>query len=146
VKIALRLLYILPVVAALCVCGYLVSSRAKKPSVHLLSGSAFASTPITNLTARLFTAGGHLDAAGSDVFFEFRDALGAPADVGEVTFELGLNMPGSITHSLFKVLPTSTVGQYRANVVPQIAGEWKAKLSIAGPRGHAEAGFPVTVK
>jgi hypothetical protein len=146
VKTALKVLYVLPVVAALGVCGYLMSNRSKTPALHVMSGSPFATLAVTNLTARLFTAGGHLDAAGSDVFIEFRDAAGAPVEVGEVRFELGMISPNSITHNLFKVLPTSTPGQYRVNVVPQIAGDWNAKLSIAGPRGKAEAAFLVTVK
>jgi hypothetical protein len=146
VKTALKLFYLVPVLVVLGVCGYLVSNRSRTPATHFLSGSPFAAIPITNLTARLFTAGGHLDAAGSDVYIEFRDAAGVPVAVGDVRLELGMNLPNSITHDVFKVLPTSTTGQYRANVVPQIAGDWKAKLSIAGPRGQAEASFLVTVK
>ncbi len=110
------------------------------------SGQPFATTPITNLTANLFTSEGHLGPAGNDVFIEFRDGGGRLVDVGAVRFELGLAGPGSITHSIFKALRTSTPGQYRVTVQPQIAGDWQAKLIIVGPPIQAEASFPVTVK
>jgi hypothetical protein len=142
----LKFLYIAPVLVALGVCGYLMSSRSKRPTLHVVSGTPFASTAITNLTARLFASGGRLEAAGSDVFIEFRDGAGKPTDVGSVQLELSLNAPDSITHSIFKVLPSAAIGQYRVNVVPQIAGDWKARLSISGPRGKAEANFLVTAK
>jgi hypothetical protein len=40
----------------------------------------------------------------------------------------------------------STPGQYRAAVAPQIAGEWKAKLTLAALPAPVEATFLVTVK
>jgi len=146
-KNLLKILYLAPVLVGLGIVGSLVWNRAKPPPVHVMSGPPFASAPITNLTANLFTPEGHLGPAANDVFIEFRDTGGKLEDVGAVQFELGMTTPtGAIAHSLSKVLRTSTPGQYRANVMPEIAGEWKAKLSFTGPRGHAEATFLVTVK
>ena len=108
--------------------------------------SSIATTPITNLTANLFTAENHLGPAGNDVFIEFRDAGGKLVDVGDVSFELGLSGSAAIVHSVFRALRTSAPGQYRVNVRPQIAGEWQAKLSITGPVMRAEVSFPVMVK
>jgi hypothetical protein len=146
VKTLLKIFYVLPVVVVLGVVGWMVLNRSKPPPVHVMSGPPFATTPITNLTANLFTSEGHLGPAGNDVFIEFRDAGGKLVDVGDVSFELGLSGPAAVLHSVFKVLRTATPGQYRVNVRPQIAGEWQAKLSILGPAMHAEASFPVMVK
>jgi len=146
VKNLLKAFYLLPVVVVLGVVLCLVWNRAKPPPVHVMSGRPFATTPITNLTANFFTSESHLGPAANDVFIEFRDAGGRLVDVGDVRFELVLSGPGSILHSIFKVLRTSTPGQYRVTVQPQIVGDWQAKLIIIGPPTHAEAGFPVTVK
>ena len=145
-KTLLKIFYLLPVIVVAGVVGYLATNRSKMPPVHVMSGRPFASTAITNLTASLFTPGGQLGPAANDVFIEFRDNAGKLVDVGEVRFELGLTAPGAIMHSLFKVLRTSTPGQYRATVVPQIAGEWKATLSLTAPSTPAHATFLVNVK
>ena len=145
-KTLLKIFYLLPVAVVLGVVGWLVLSRSKPPPVHVMSGRPFATTPITNLTANLFTAENHLGPAGNDVFIEFRDAGGKLVDVGDVRFELWLSGSAAIVHSVFKALHTSSPGQYRVIVRPQVAGEWQAKLSIAGPVMRAEASFPVTVK
>jgi hypothetical protein len=146
VKTLLKIFYLLPVAVVLGVVGWMVLNRAKPPPVHVMSGRPFATTAITNLTANLFTAEGHLGPAGNDVFVEFRDAGGKLVDVGDVSFELSLSGPAAIVHSVFKALRTSAPGQYRVNVRPQIAGEWEAKLSITGPAMRAEARFQVVVK
>ena len=145
-KTLLKVFYLLPVAVVLGVVGWIVLSRSKPPPVHVMSGRPFATTPITNLTANLFTAENHLGPAGNDVFIEFRDAGGKLVDVGDVSFELGLSGSAAIVHSVFRALRTSAPGQYRVNVRPQIAGEWQAKLSITGPVMRAEVSFPVMVK
>ena len=145
-KTLLKLFYLLPVAVVVGVVGQMVLNRSKPPPVHVMSGHPFATTPITNLTANLFTSEDHLGPAGNDVFIEFRDAGGRLVDVGDVGFELRLSGPAAVLHSVFKVLRTSTPGQYRVTVRPQIVGEWQGKLNIASPSVKAEASFPVTVK
>ncbi len=145
-KTFLKVFYLLPVAVVLGVVGHLVLDRAEPPPVHVMSGRPFATTPITNLTANLFTSESHLGPAANDVFIEFRDAGGRLVDVGNVSFELGLSRPAAVLPSIFKVLRTSTPGQYRVTVQPQIMGDWQAKLIITGPSTYAEASFPVTVK
>jgi hypothetical protein len=145
-KTLVKLFYLLPVVVVLGLVGFLVLNRSKPP-VRVMTGRPFATTPITNLTASLFTSENQLGPAGNDVFIEFRDAAGKLADVGDVKFELSLSVPSAIiTHITFKVLRTSTPGQYRVTVHPQIAGEWQAKLTITNLSASAEASFPVSVK
>jgi xanthosine utilization system XapX-like protein len=143
----LKLFYLLPVVVVLGLVGFLVLNRSKPPPVRVMTGRPFATAPITNLTANLFTSENQLGPAGNDVFIEFRDAAGKLVDVGDVQFELSLSVPSAIiTHITCKVLRTSTPGQYRVTVHPQIAGDWQAKLTITGPSVPAEATFPVSVK
>ncbi|MGA3179609.1 MAG: hypothetical protein ABSF38_04620 [Verrucomicrobiota bacterium] len=145
-KTFLKLFYLVPVLVVLGIVASLVWNRSKPPPLHVLSGPPFASAPITNLTANLFTPEGRLGPAANDVFIEFRDAAGKLVDVGDVQFELRLETPGAITHCVSKVLRTSTPGQYRANVAPQIVGQWTAKLSFARPGAQAQANFLLTVK
>ncbi len=118
---------------------------AKGPPVHVMSGAPFLSQPINGLTANFFTSGNALRAAGNDVFIEFRDMNNAAADVGQVQLEMGMNMPGMVMHTISKVMRTSTPGQYRASVVPQMSGEWKVKLSFDG-HGTGETNFVVQIK
>ena len=145
-KTLLKVFYLLPVAVVLGVVGWMALNRGKPPPVHVMSDRPFATTPITNLTANLFTSENHLGPAGNDVFIEFRDAGGRLVDVGDVQFELGPTGPAVVLHNVFKALRTSTPGQYRVTVRPQIVGEWQAKLIFTGPSTGAEASFPVTVK
>jgi hypothetical protein len=143
----LSLFYALPVLFVVGLVGYMAHSRAthQGPPVRKISATAFASVKINGLEAHLFAQGDALRASGNDLFIEFRDAHGNLADVGDVEFELVLKMPGSIMHSIGKVMRTATPGQYRTILDPGLAGEWTATLSFSGPRGKAEAAFPVKV-
>ena len=146
-RILLPLLYALPVPFVLGLCGYMAYNHLshRGPPVRKISAAPFATIKIHGLEARLFTQGNALRAAGNDLFIEFRDEQGKLAEVGEVSFMLALQMPGSIMHSIGKVMRTATPGQYRTTLDPGLAGEWTATLSYSGPRGQAEAGFSVKV-
>jgi hypothetical protein len=144
---SLQLFYVLPVLAVVGLCGYLVYNRAthQAPPVRVISSAPFATVKIGGLDARLFAQGNALRAAGNDLFIEFRDPQGKLADVGEVSFMLILSMPGTVMHSIGKVLPTATPGQYRSTLDPGLAGDWTATLNFSGPRGQAETTFAVKV-
>ena len=147
VRPLLYLFYALPFLLVLGVCGYLAYSRLahKPPPVREISAKPFAIVKINDLTAGLFTQGDALQASGNDLFIEFRDAHGKLVDAGEVSFELDLHMPDMVMHSIGKVMRTSTPGQYRTTVEPQMAGEWTAKITISGPQVKAEASLPIKV-
>jgi hypothetical protein len=148
VRKLLYLFYAVPFLIVAWFCGNWVYNRVvhKPPPIRQISGKPFATVKINALTANLFAQGDTLKASGNDVFIELRDASGKLVDAGEVTFELDLHMPGMVMHSLGKVLRTSTPGQYRTTVDPQMAGEWTAKITISGPQGPAEASLRVEVK
>jgi hypothetical protein len=147
VRKLLYLFYAAPFLIVLGVCGTLGYNRLahKPPPVRQISAKPFATVKIKVLTASLFTQGNALQASGNDLFIEFRDAGGKLVDAGEGTFELDLHMPSMVMHSIGKVLRTSTPGQYRTTVEPQMAGEWTAKITISGPQGPAEASLPLKV-
>jgi hypothetical protein len=144
----LKLLYILPVAFAAVFVADLAYNRAshKPPPVRHISTKPFASVAIDGLTANLFAQGDTLRASGNDVFIEFRDAAGQLADVGDVSLILTLNMPDMVMHSMGRVMPTATPGQYRTTLEPQMAGTWTAKISFTNAKTKGEATLPVTVK
>ena len=147
-KTFLKFFYLLPLVAAICILGYLGWSRfaAKSPAARVLSGKPFITVPIDGLTANLFTQGDQLRTLGNDIYIEFRDAHGALVDPGKVSLEFGLSMPGMVMHSIGRVRPSGATGQYRTTLEPQMGGTWTGKISIDGPHGHAETNFPALVK
>ena len=144
----LKFLYLLPVAFAAVIVADLAYNRVthKPPPVRHLAGKPFASVPIAGLTANLFAQGEPLRASGNDVFLEFRDAAGHLADVGDVSLILTLNMPDMVMHSMGRVMPTATPGQYRTTLEPQMAGTWTAKISFTNSKTNGEATLPVAVK
>jgi hypothetical protein len=148
VRTVLQIFFAFPVLFVLGVCGYLAYNRAahRPPPVRPISAAPFATVQIGGLAAHFFTAGDTLRAAGNDLFIEFRDPQGRLVDVGQVTFELVLKMPGAVMDSMGKVLRTATPGQYRTTLEPGMAGQWTATLRYTGSRGQAETNFTVNVK
>jgi hypothetical protein len=144
----LKVFYILPIAFVLVLVADLAYKRMahKPPPVRPISTKPFASVAINGLTANLFTQGDALRASGNDIFLEFRDAAGQPVDVGDVSLILTLNMPDMVMHSMGRVMPTATAGQYRTTLEPQMAGTWTAKISFTNPKTKGEATLPVTVK
>jgi hypothetical protein len=147
VRALLYLFYALPFLLVLGICGYLAYSRLehRPPPVRKISAKPFATVKINDLSAGLFAQGAALQASGNDLFIEFRDTGGKLVDVGEVTFELDLHMPGMVMHSIGKVMRTATPGQYRTTVEPQMAGEWVGKITFSGTQGKAEASLLLKV-
>src|SRR5437773_6696648 len=58
-----------------------------------ITGAAFATQTINDLTVKLSSAGGQLKSGDNDVLIEFRDSGGNLIDVGKVKFEANMNMP-----------------------------------------------------
>src|SRR5581483_2587172 len=121
VRRSIGALFALPVLAALGVVGFLVYRRAAHlpPPKRVISSQPFATEKLGGLTVNLFTQGDVLHPMGSDLYIDFRDVRGQLTNVGDVTFELSLSMPGMVMHSIGKVFATSTPGRYRTMVEPQ---------------------------
>jgi hypothetical protein len=111
-----------------------------------MSSQPFASVPITNLTANLFTDGDHLQAAGNDLFIEFRDKQSNLVDVGDVTIDIKLDMSNMVMHTMGKVFRTGEPGQYRTTIEPQMAGDWVGTLGFSNAHENAESKFSAPVR
>ena len=111
------------------------------------SGASFVTQKVKDLTVNLIHPKGQLQNAMNEILIEFRDTTsGELVDVGTVKFDLDMNMPGMVMHSGSTIQPTGTPGLYKANVKPDMAGDWMATLRYEGPRGNGSVSFSVNVK
>jgi Cu(I)/Ag(I) efflux system membrane protein CusA/SilA len=140
-----RLLIIALPVAGLAAGGYWLSKdRSGVPAGA--SAAPFATSTVNGLTVNLYGPGSGLRFASNDITIEFLDAdTGRPVDVGAVSFELNMNMPGMVMNSGGTIAPTGETGRYRCKVKPEMAGDWTARLKYDGPRGKGSVSFTVTV-
>jgi hypothetical protein len=148
VRRSLGLFYALPVLFVLGLFGYMAYNKIthRGPPVRQISTTPFTTVKIKDLEAKLFAQGDTMRAPGDDLFIEFRDSQGKLVNVGKVEFEMVLNMPNAVMHSIGKVLPTATPGQYRTTVEPGLGGDWTGTIRFSGPQGTAETNFPVKVR
>jgi hypothetical protein len=63
-----------------------------------------------------------------------------------VKLELNMNMPGMVMHSGAKIKKDDKIGDYRADLTPDMTGDWSVDLSYQGPQGPAKLAVPVNVK
>src|SRR6266545_1542690 len=74
------------------------------------------------------------------------DRNGQLVDVGNVKFDLDMNMPGMQMHSGGNIERTKTPGRYRAKIKIDMSGDWNAKISFDGPHGQGQQSFSLTAK
>jgi Cu(I)/Ag(I) efflux system membrane protein CusA/SilA len=117
--------------------------NSRSASATEIQGEPMAKRSVDGLTVSLY---GDLHNGQSTVLVRFTDANGQPKDVGEVTSDLAMNMPGMVMNSGGDVSKTATPGLYRAKLQPQMSGDWVAKLSWRGPAGEGQVEIPVSVK
>jgi hypothetical protein len=110
------------------------------------AGTPFASRTSNGLLVNFYHTGGSLSLSENEVLIEFRDSSsGRPVDVGTVKFALDMNMPGMVMHSGATVAPAGRTGLYRAEIKPEMAGDWTAQLTYDGPHGPGDVSFTVSV-
>ena len=80
------------------------------------------------------------------MLIEFRDSSGNLVDVGNVKFELNMNMTGMQMHEGANIQPADAPGRYRAKIKVGMAGDWAGKLSYDGPRGRGETTVALSTK
>src|SRR5438874_1872248 len=102
------------------------------------AGTPFATQTVNDLTITLSSPGGQLKNGDNDVLIEFRDSSGNLVEVGNVKFELNMNMTGMQMHEGANIQPAGAPGRYRAKIKVGMAGDWAGKLSYDGPRGRGE--------
>src|SRR5436190_6054482 len=110
------------------------------------SGAPFITQTVNDLTVNLVNRGGGLRQGDNEVMIEFRDRNGQLVDVGDVSFNINMNMPGMQMQGGGAAQRTGTPGQYRAKVKADMAGDWNAKISFQGPHGKGQRSFSVTAK
>src|SRR5437660_114935 len=110
------------------------------------AGTPFATQTINDLTITFSSPGGQLKNGDNDVLIEFRDSSGNLVDVGNVKFELSMNMTGMQMHEGANIEPAGAPGRYRAKIKVGMAGDWAGKLSYDGPRGRGETTVTLSAK
>jgi Cu(I)/Ag(I) efflux system membrane protein CusA/SilA len=111
-----------------------------------ISSAPFLTQNVNDLTVNFIAREGALRQGNNQVLIEFRDRNGQLVDVGNVKFDMDMNMPGMQMHSGSPIERTNTPGRYRAKIKIDMSGDWSAKISFEGPRGKAERSFSLTVK
>src|SRR5437773_3925461 len=109
-----------------------------------ISGTPFITQTVNDLTVNLINREGGLRKGENDVLIDFRDRNGQLVDVGNVKFDMDMNMPGMQMHSGGTVERTNTPGRYRAKIKIDMSGDWNAKIAFDGPRGHGEMSFSIS--
>ncbi|HVZ64172.1 MAG TPA: CusA/CzcA family heavy metal efflux RND transporter [Opitutaceae bacterium] len=108
-------------------------------------GTPFATRTANGLTVNFYHPQGGLRFAMNEVTIEFLDTNGAPVDVGTVKFDLDMNMQNMVMHSGSTISPAGGPGRYRAEIKPDMAGDWTAQLHYDGPHGQGSVSFTVNV-
>jgi Cu(I)/Ag(I) efflux system membrane protein CusA/SilA len=111
-----------------------------------ISGAPFVTQTVNDLSVNLINREGGLRKANNEVLIEFRDRNGQLVDVGDVKFDLDMNMPGMQMHSGSTIERTKTLGQYQAKIKIDMSGDWNAKISFDGPHGQGQQSFSLTAK
>jgi hypothetical protein len=111
-----------------------------------ISGAPFLTQNVNDLTVNFITREGELRQGNNEVLIEFRDRDGQLVDVGNVKFDLNMNMPGMQMSSGGTIERTSTSGRYRAKIKIDMSGDWNAKISYEGPRGNGQTSFNLNAR
>ena len=141
-----RLLRWVTLAIGVVVVFYAANFAWQKLGQHKISGAPFVSQTVDDLTVNFVHPQGQLRQGNSEILIEFRDRNGQLVDVGNVKFNMNMNMPGMQMHSGGTVERTSTPGQYRGKIKIDMAGDWTAKISFEGPHGQGQQSFSVTAK
>jgi len=110
------------------------------------SAAPFLTQNVNDLTANFVARAGGLRQGNNEVLIEFHDANGQLVDVGNVKFDMDMNMPGMQMHSGSTIERTNVPGRYRAKIKIDMAGDWQAKISFDGPKGKGGQSFSVSAK
>jgi hypothetical protein len=127
-------------------------------SVYFLWSSGIASsllkstdpkTPVAEVTQdgvtiSILSADGQIHTKENALQIKFKDPGGHPVAAENVKVELNMNMPGMVMHSGAKVMKDG-MGDYEADLTPDMAGDWSVDVSYQGPQGPAQLKVPVNV-
>jgi YtkA-like len=117
-----------------------------KTAARTITSPPFATQTVNDLTVQLSSPGGQPRKGDNHVLIEFRDSGGNLVDVGNVKFELNMNMPGMQMHEGATIQSAGAPGRYRAKIKVGMAGDWTGKISYEGPRGSGRTSFSLDTK
>jgi hypothetical protein len=98
-----------------------------------------------DVTVSILSADGQIHAKDNALQIKFLDPAGHPVAAENVKVELNMNMPGMEMHSGAKI-KSDGMGDYKADLMPDMAGDWSVDVSYQGPQGPAQLRVPVNVK
>jgi hypothetical protein len=98
------------------------------------------------VTISILSADGQIHAKDNALQIKFQDPGGHPVDAENVKLELNMNMPGMVMHSGAKIKKDDGMGDYKADLTADMAGDWSVDLSYQGPQGPAKLKVPGSVK
>ena len=98
------------------------------------------------VTVSILSSDGEIHAKDNVLQIKFQDPGGHPVDAENVKLELNMNMTGMVMHSGAKIKKDDKIGDDRAHLTPDMAGDWSVDLSYQGPQGPAKLTVPVNVK
>jgi hypothetical protein len=127
-------------------------------SVYFLWSSGIASsllkstdskTPVAEVTQdgvtiSIFSPDGQVHTKENALQIKFKDLGDHSLAAENVKVELNMNMPGMVMHSGAKVMKDG-MGDYKADLTPDMAGDWSVDVSYQGPQGPAQLKVPVNV-
>jgi hypothetical protein len=111
-----------------------------------MTGPAFVTQTVNDLTITLSSSEGKVKAGDNDVLIEFRDSSGNLVNVGKVKFEANMNIPSMQMNESATIQAMGMSGQYRAKIGLGMSGDWNAKISYQGPHGNGQTSFNLNSK
>ena len=136
------------IIGSIIVGGYIVGSS-------WIQNSAFASAdpkmPVAKVTQDgvtilILSSDGEIHAKDNALKIVFQDSAGHPVETENLKLELNMNMPGMVVHTGAQIKRDSGMGDFHAQLTPNMTGDWAADVSYRVPQGPASVTVPVNVK
>ena len=141
--VGLALLLLITVTGVL---GWRVASRRGAETGQAAAGVVVQTVRSGPLDVVLRSPDGRLRLGRNAFSIEFRSTAGALVDVGTVSANANMPMPGMVMPSGMEVRPTTERGRYEATAEFGMAGAWPVTIEWDGPAGHGSVSFQGAVQ
>ncbi|MDQ6631008.1 MAG: FixH family protein, partial [Verrucomicrobiota bacterium] len=137
-------LAILAVIVALAG-GWFVWSKVGSGGPKL--GHSILTEQVGSYKIEVFTKNPQLTVGDNPVRIEVKDAAtGKPVDVGNVTLQMNMEMPGMQMQTDGVLQKSEQPGIYSGTIRPGMGGDWIARLGYDGPKGKEQKAVTLNVK
>ena len=127
--------------------GYWWYGRNRSPSTGDLAGATVLRTVQSgDLTITIYGPSGIPRVGRSRVIAQFRNSAGSPVDVGTVTADGNMTMPGMAMTAGVTARRLFGAGQYELEGEYKMGGAWSFVLAWNGPRGSGRTSFELEVQ